>query len=57
MNQILQGKPMTIFGDGEHQRAFSYIGDITPIIARAPLVNAARKRIFNVGVNQPYTVD
>ncbi len=57
MNQILQGKPMTIFGDGEQQRAFSYIGDLAPIIARAPLVSRARNRLFNVGADQPYTVN
>ena len=33
MNQILQDKPMTIFGDGSQTRAFSYIGDIAPIMA------------------------
>ena len=57
MNQILQGKPMTIFGDGNQQRAFSYIGDVAPTIARAPLVEAARNRVFNIGANQPYTVN
>ena len=35
MNQILQGKPMTVFGDGTQTRAFSYIGDVAPIIAEA----------------------
>jgi UDP-glucose 4-epimerase len=57
MNQILRGKPMTIFGDGEQQRAFSYIGDVAPIIARAPLVKEARNRVFNIGADQPYTVN
>jgi UDP-glucose 4-epimerase len=57
MNQILQGKPMAIFGDGNQQRAFSYIGDIAPIIARAPFVKEARNRIFNIGPDQPYTVN
>jgi len=57
MNQILQGKPMTIFGDGNQQRAFSYIGDIAPVIARAPLVKAARTRVFNVGADRPCTVN
>ena len=33
MNQILQNKPLTIFGDGEQTRAFSYIGDVAPVIA------------------------
>jgi len=57
MNQILQGRPMTIFGDGRQQRAFSYIGDIAGVIARAPLVTAARNRIFNIGADQPYAVN
>ncbi|MFN3876362.1 MAG: NAD-dependent epimerase/dehydratase family protein, partial [Flavobacteriales bacterium] len=35
MNQLMQGRPLTIFGDGEQQRAFTYVGDIAPIIARA----------------------
>lgn len=57
MNQILQGKPMTIFGDGNQQRAFTYIGDIAPLIARSPLVGSARNRTFNIGANRPYTVN
>jgi len=57
MNQILQGKPMTIFGDGEQQRAFTYIGDVAPIITRAPLLKAGRNRVFNIGADQPYTVN
>ena len=35
MNQILQDKPLTIFGDGKQTRAFSYIGDVAPYIARS----------------------
>ena len=35
MNQILQGQPMTIFGDGTQTRAFSYIDDVAPVIADA----------------------
>lgn len=57
MNQILQGKPMTIFGDGEQTRAFSYIGDMIPIMAGAPEAPAARNQIFNIGADQPYSVN
>jgi UDP-glucose 4-epimerase len=57
MNRILQGKPMTIFGDGEQQRSFSYVSEVIPIIARAPLVERAKNQVFNVGADQPYTVN
>eukprot|EP00928_Gymnodinium_smaydae_P057142 TRINITY_DN40417_c0_g1_i1.p1 TRINITY_DN40417_c0_g1~~TRINITY_DN40417_c0_g1_i1.p1 ORF type:complete len:482 (-),score=81.32 TRINITY_DN40417_c0_g1_i1:33-1397(-) len=56
INQITHGLPMTIFGDGEQVRAFSYIGDVAPVIARGPLVPAARNEVFNVGADRPYTV-
>jgi UDP-glucose 4-epimerase len=56
MNQLLQGRPMPIFGDGQQQRAFTCVGDIAPSLAAAPLVAAARNRIFNVGAEQPVTV-
>jgi len=57
MNQILQGQPMTVFGDGEQSRAFTYIRDIAPIIAKAPDVPAARNQIFNVGADEAISVN
>jgi UDP-glucose 4-epimerase len=57
MNQILQGKPMTVFGDGTQTRAFSYVGDIVPIMAEAIDVPAARNQIFNIGADQPFSVN
>ncbi len=57
MNQILQGKPMTIFGDGTQTRAFSYIGDVAPILAEAIATPTAYNQVFNVGADQPYTVN
>lgn len=57
MNQILQDKPMSVFGDGTQKRAFSYIGDIAPILADAICVPAARNQIFNIGADQPYSVN
>ncbi|MFZ4595000.1 MAG: NAD-dependent epimerase/dehydratase family protein [Verrucomicrobiaceae bacterium] len=56
MNQVLKGEPMTIFGDGLQTRAFSHVDDVAPIIASAPLVEAARNQVFNVGADTPYTV-
>jgi UDP-glucose 4-epimerase len=57
MNQIMQKKPLSIFGDGSQSRAFSYIGDVAPVIAKAPMVKEAYGEIFNVGADKPYTVN
>jgi UDP-glucose 4-epimerase len=57
MNQIMQGQPMTVFGDGEQTRAFSYISDVAPIIARSIETPAAYNQTFNVGADTPYTVN
>jgi UDP-glucose 4-epimerase len=57
MNQLLKSEPMTVFGNGEQQRAFSHIDDVAPVIADSIHVPAARNQIFNVGADQPYTVN
>ena len=57
MNQILSGEPCSIFGDGEQTRAFTYISDVAPVIARAPSVPAALNQAFNIGADKPYTVN
>jgi UDP-glucose 4-epimerase len=57
MNQLLRGEPMTIFGDGTQQRAFTHIDDVAPVIARSVDCPAARNQVFNVGADVPYTVN
>jgi UDP-glucose 4-epimerase len=56
MNQLMQGKPLTIFGDGKQTRAFSYIGDIAPHIANSVNIPAAYNQIFNIGADKEYDV-
>ncbi len=57
MNQILQNKPLTVFGDGEQSRAFSYIGDVAPVIAKSIHQQDAYNEVYNVGADIPYTVN
>src|SRR5690606_28183830 len=47
----------SVFGDGEQTRAFSYIGDIAPIMADAIDVPAATNQIFNIGADEPYSIN
>jgi len=56
MRQAMLNEPLTVYGDGEQTRAFSYIGDVAPVIAdavTAPCVG----RIFNVGGDVPFTIN
>jgi UDP-glucose 4-epimerase len=57
MNQIMQGQPMTIFGDGAQTRAFTYVGDIAPLIASSIRKPNAYNQVFNVGADQAYSVN
>jgi UDP-glucose 4-epimerase len=57
MNQLMKNEPMSIFGDGTQQRAFTHIRDVAPIIAACVDFDAARNELFNVGADVPYTVN
>ena len=57
MNQIMQGQPMTIFGDGEQTRAFSHIDDVAPHIASCVSIPAAYGQVVNIGADEPYSVN
>lgn len=57
MNQIMQGKPLTIFGDGTQTRAFSFIDDVAIPIATSVTVPEAYNEVFNIGADKPYAVN
>ncbi|HHT9158383.1 MAG TPA: NAD-dependent epimerase/dehydratase family protein [Candidatus Brocadiaceae bacterium] len=57
MNQLMQGQPMTIFGDGEQTRAFSYIAGVSEVIARSISEPKAYNQVFNIGGDNVYTVN
>jgi UDP-glucose 4-epimerase len=56
MNQLMRGEPMTIFGDGQQKRAFSYIQEVAPVIAAAVATPAAYNQVFNVGADTACSV-
>ena len=56
MNQLMQGKQLSVFGDGTQTRAFSYIGDVAPHIANSVNINKAFNHVFNIGADKEFTV-
>lgn len=56
MRQAMAGEPLTIFGDGSQTRAFSYVGDVAPVIARSIGVPGAWNAVYNIGADRPVEV-
>jgi UDP-glucose 4-epimerase len=54
MNKIMRNEPVTIYGDGQQKRAFSYIEDSVPCYINA--MNCEPNQTFNIGSDRPYTV-
>jgi UDP-glucose 4-epimerase len=57
MNQIMQGLPCTIFGDGTQTRAFTHVSDVAPVIARSVHHSAAYGQTVNIGADAPYSLN
>ena len=57
MNQLMQDKPLTVFGDGTQTRAFSYISDVAPYIAKSVETPGAYNQVFNIGGDKEYSVN
>jgi UDP-glucose 4-epimerase len=49
MNQIMQGRELTIFGDGEQTRAFSHVSEVAPVIGGCVSEPASYGQVFNIG--------
>jgi len=57
MRQIMEEKPLTVFGDGNQIRAFSYIDDVAPYIAKSIITPQAINQTINIGADKPCTIN
>jgi UDP-glucose 4-epimerase len=57
MNQYMNNLPMSIFGDGEQKRAFSFIDDCLEPLWKAAVDKRASKEIINLGSSVFYTIN
>jgi UDP-glucose 4-epimerase len=56
-NKILRKEPLTIFGDGEQKRAFSYVDDVVFPMVDCLEIPQTIGEVFNVGADQFYTIN
>jgi UDP-glucose 4-epimerase len=54
---IASGEPVTIYGDGEQSRDFTYIANVVDATVRAAHADGASGRIFNVAAGAPASVN
>ena len=57
MFQHLSGEPMTIFGDGEQTRAFSFIDDSIEPLWNSAVLPRASKQIINLGGTKEISIN
>jgi UDP-glucose 4-epimerase len=54
---IAAGRPITIYGDGEQRRDFTYVSNVVDGTIKAAEAGGASGRIFNVAASAPATVN
>jgi UDP-glucose 4-epimerase len=57
MHQHINGLPMTIYGDGEQTRAFSYIDDCLEPLWKSSQESSCSKQIINLGGTKYYSMN
>jgi UDP-glucose 4-epimerase len=57
MCQYMNGEPMSIFGDGEQKRAFSFIDDTLEPLWKSGIQENCSKQIINLGGTKFYTIN
>ncbi|HVS45284.1 MAG TPA: UDP-glucuronic acid decarboxylase family protein [Verrucomicrobiae bacterium] len=54
--QALQGRPLTVYGDGSQTRSFCYVDDLIEGIVRCAASEATRDRVVNLGNPEEHTI-
>lgn len=56
INNCLRNKAMLVYGDGKQTRAFTYVHEIIPLIARCGWLPEAKNQIFNLGPREDHSI-
>jgi UDP-glucose 4-epimerase len=56
VRQALEGRPMTVYGDGSQRRCFCSVFDVVDALVRLPQAPAAAGKVVNVGSQEEVTI-
>lgn len=56
INQALEGRPVTIYGDGIQTRSFCFVSDLVAGILKLMFTDAAKNEVVNIGNPEEYTM-
>jgi nucleoside-diphosphate-sugar epimerase len=56
VRQALANEPITVYGDGEQQRSFTYVGDVVGALLKLMVTPSAIGQVYNVGNMEEVTI-
>jgi UDP-glucose 4-epimerase len=56
VGQAVRGQPITVYGDGEQRRVFTYVGDVVEALMRLMETKAAEGDVFNIAGHEEITI-
>jgi UDP-glucose 4-epimerase len=56
VRQALDGRPITVYGDGEQTRCFGYVGDVVGALIGLVEKDEAVGQVFNIGSNEEVSI-
>jgi UDP-glucose 4-epimerase len=57
VKQAIQNEPITIYGDGQQSRSFTYVGDCVRVLQGLMDSKEALGQVFNIGNSQEITIE
>jgi len=56
VSQALEDRPLTVFGDGNQSRCFTYVGDIVPALLQLMDRESVNGQVYNIGSTHRATI-
>lgn len=57
VSQALANKPLTVFGDGQQTRCFTYVGDVVPALVNLMDASHVNGDVFNIGNDYSISIE